>query len=235
MEHRTRTILKTAVHDFIKTGRPVTSHTLFADYDFGIKPAMIRRELHELSTQGFFFQAHPSGGRFPSDEAYEFFVECLLEDANDYENPHVSFVRHMQAYYDEGKIWDFVEDIGAYLEVLSVGYTPHDGRLYAQGLEELLMRFSTSFRDELLQIVHEIELLHDRVPKRWESWEHSEEWPKVFIGENPITKSKHLSVVADYFNADDAHPLLLLMIGPKHMNYQKSLGFLRSFTHTCNT
>ncbi|MEK7465340.1 MAG: hypothetical protein AAB631_01025 [Patescibacteria group bacterium] len=78
MKERTEYILETAVEDFIHTGFPVTSEILYENHVFGIKPAMIRLELSALSDDGFLFQRHPSGGRFPTNKAYQFFVERLL-------------------------------------------------------------------------------------------------------------------------------------------------------------
>ena len=49
MNERTQSILYTSVHDFIREGRPITSEYLFEEYDFGIKPAMIRWELSYLN------------------------------------------------------------------------------------------------------------------------------------------------------------------------------------------
>jgi len=42
MRDRTRTILEAGIMEFIRTGLPITSERLFEEYDFGIKPAMIR-------------------------------------------------------------------------------------------------------------------------------------------------------------------------------------------------
>ena len=75
LKERTLDILEASVRDFIETGNPVTSERLYRKYDFGIKPAMIRWELHDLAKQNYLCQNHPSGGRIPSDKAYKFFVE----------------------------------------------------------------------------------------------------------------------------------------------------------------
>ena len=52
MRDRTRTILEAGIMEFIRTGLPITSERLFEEYDFGIKPAMIRCELNALDDDG---------------------------------------------------------------------------------------------------------------------------------------------------------------------------------------
>lgn len=52
MRERTKEILEAGVRQFIKTGLPITSERLFEEYDFGIKPAMIRCELNALDEEG---------------------------------------------------------------------------------------------------------------------------------------------------------------------------------------
>ncbi|MEA2113612.1 MAG: heat-inducible transcription repressor HrcA, partial [Patescibacteria group bacterium] len=66
MTSRRKLILKISIDDFISNAHLITSGYLYNKYDFGIKPAMIRRELNELDKEKFLYQAHPSGGRVPT-------------------------------------------------------------------------------------------------------------------------------------------------------------------------
>ncbi|MEX2410223.1 MAG: hypothetical protein WD607_02425, partial [Candidatus Paceibacterota bacterium] len=79
MDPRTELILQKCIKDFIDTGRPITSDYLYENYEFGIKPAMIRRELSILDEEGYLEQIHTSGGRFPTNKAYQYFVNKVLE------------------------------------------------------------------------------------------------------------------------------------------------------------
>jgi len=50
--------------------------------------------------------------------------------------------------------------------------------------------------------------------------------PSVFIGRSPITKSKDLSVVADYYEKD-GEVFLIAAVGPKWMDYEKNIKFFK--------
>src|SRR3989344_3156110 len=109
LTERARSILEASVREFIETGYPVTSHTLYRNYDFGIKPAMIRWELHHLTDDDFFTQPHSSGGRIPSDKALRFFVEYALGSNNpDRPRPDKN-ARHIAELASLGRDKEFIK------------------------------------------------------------------------------------------------------------------------------
>lgn len=229
MTERTEAILEAALRDFIKTGRPITSESLFHTYDFGIKPAMIRWELNELSKAGYFFQRHPSGGRIPSDKAYRFFTERALRedevrerDTRGFEDAFSDFIK--------GARRTFVEDLAERFGNLSVGYEPERGEVYESGLHELLSRLQDDAitTNEMIQIVNDFESIPSRVHELRSWWEEERSWPRVFIGKNPFTRSAHVAVVASCLKCDDGG-FLLLSIGPKRMDYTKPIRAFRFF------
>ena len=220
MKDRTREILEIAVRDFIRVGKPITSEYLYELHDFGIKPAMIRWELNELSESGFFYQTHPSGGRYPTNKAYRFFVNELLE-SDEAEGPkHNLFENDMKA---------MVHGISEYLNGLSVGYDVASDTFYGSGLRELLSHLETSAKEELVNVVKDFELLEERLQKKRDWWEDGDAWPRVFIGESPVTKSEHLSVIVGRY-CDGGRDVLLFSIGPKRMDYQKSVNLFKALT-----
>jgi len=220
---RTLNILETALRDYIKTGAPITSEHLYRFYDFGIKPAMIRWELNDLSDAGYLIQTHHSGGRLPTDKAYRYFTNKLLEEkaptrGERLENRALEFMEYL-AEDNEGR---FVEEISRYLNSFSVGYElgARDG--YESGLTSLFERLQVESREDLLEVVRDLERLPHRFEKLRDEWFSDNLWPKVFIGENPLTSSKHLSLIANRIEYNDGK-LMFLAIGPKRMDYQKSL------------
>src|SRR3989344_8388484 len=78
LNSRTTDILRAAVAEFIRPGERVGSEWLYQNYDFGIKPAMIRLELNDLADQGYLEQPHHAAGRVPSDKGYAFFANEVL-------------------------------------------------------------------------------------------------------------------------------------------------------------
>ncbi len=219
MKDRSKEILKTAVEDYIKTGKPITSEGLYEDHNFGIKPAMIRWELNDLSEEGYFYQTHPSGGRFPSDKAYRLFVEDLVKDGlkarcadSEYRSSVLKFLK--------GEVNSFVEDVSDELRMLSVGYETRRNEMWTSGLYELLENLDLLDREELVDVVKDVEMLPTKIKSGF--WRDEEGWPKVFIGKNPFVRSKDVAVIANCLRVGNEN-FLLLAIGPKRMDYAKPL------------
>ncbi len=227
MQERTQAILEAAIREFVKTGKPVTSESLYEAHDFGIKPAMIRWELNELSKAGYFFQRHPSGGRIPSDKAYRFFTERALRE-EEARNAH-GFEDALNDF-KKGARRTFVEDLAERFGGLSVGYESERGEVYESGLHELLSRLQDDAitTNEIIQIVNDFESIPSRVQELRSWWEDEQSWPQVFIGKSPFTKSAHIAVVASCLRCDGGD-FLLLAIGPKRMDYAKPIRAFRFF------
>lgn len=76
---RARKILYAAVTEFIATGEPVGSRTLSKKYDIDLSAASIRNVLADLEEGGFLHQPHASAGRVPTDRAFRFFIDALMQ------------------------------------------------------------------------------------------------------------------------------------------------------------
>lgn len=79
LNERKLKILQAIVQDYIQTAEPIGSRTLTKRYDLGVSPATIRNEMADLEDLGYLTQPHTSAGRIPSDKAYRFYVDYLLE------------------------------------------------------------------------------------------------------------------------------------------------------------
>ena len=223
IKERTRFILETAVKDFIKHGRPITSEHLYEAYDFGIKPAMIRWELNDLSENGFLTQLHHSGGRVPTDRAYRFLVDEFLSEEIGSEEISQGFDQMVKTF-TKGRRKNFIEEVANYLKIMSVGYEPAGVNFYESGLDRLLSELEIDEKEELVRVVRDIESLENRLM----NFELAENEPSVFIGQNQLIKSDHLSLIVENFVDRDKN-FLLIAIGPKRMDYRKSLKLFRVF------
>ena len=79
LNQRARKILYAAVTEFISTGEPVGSRTLSRRYEIDLSPASIRNVLADLEEAGFLVQPHASAGRVPTDRAFRFFIDALMQ------------------------------------------------------------------------------------------------------------------------------------------------------------
>ncbi len=78
LSFRARQILYAAVTEFVATGEPVGSRTL-SKRGIELSPASIRNVLSDLEDEGFLQQPHTSAGRVPTDKAFRFFIDALME------------------------------------------------------------------------------------------------------------------------------------------------------------
>jgi transcriptional regulator of heat shock response len=228
MRDRTRAILETSVRDFIREGRPITSEWLYEEYDFGIKPAMIRWELNELGEAGYLSQLHHSGGRVPTNKAYRFLVNDLLEE--DFGEADVWHGVHgLIREFLRGGRKNFVEEVAEELKMASVGYEPKKVEIYESGLHTLLDQLEIRGKEELVDVVRDIESIGERL----ENFNIEGKGPQVFIGQNPLVKSECLSIVAEKFDTP-GQSFFLFAIGPKRMDYRRSLKFFWSIEKSLN-
>jgi transcriptional regulator of heat shock response len=226
MTERSRAILEAAVRDFVKTNEPITSERLYEKYDFGIKPAMIRWELSALSETGYFSQKHPSGGRIPTDKAYRFLAERFLTEEPRAER-NVGTFKELAADFRKGERRTFIEEIANEFGILGVGFLPGEEEFFGSGLNELLEQLDTMSKEDLVEVVRDFEMLPERIKENKAWWEREKDWPRVFVGQSPVTRSPHISVFATYLRCEPEN-FLVMTIGPKRMDYTKPIRFLKS-------
>lgn len=79
MDKRKIEILNAIINSYIDMPNPVGSRTISKEYDLGISSATIRNEMADLEELGFLNKPHQSAGRIPSDKAYRFYVNELID------------------------------------------------------------------------------------------------------------------------------------------------------------
>src|ERR1051325_4857055 len=78
---RKRVILRSVLDQYIREVHPVSSQAVAAGLE--LSSATVRNELAALEEQGYLRQPHTSGGRVPTDRAYRFLVEELVQRLSD--------------------------------------------------------------------------------------------------------------------------------------------------------
>jgi len=218
LEKRTGDILAAVVKEFIGTGEPVSSGWLYDRYDFGIKPAMIRLILKDLDDAGYLEQPNYSAGRVPSDKGYEYFARYAL-DKDAPINPVPGGL--LQAF--ERHAWpDLVHRLSADLGVMSIMAEPDAGYVYKTGFDQLLERVEWRTKQELAAIARDIENLDGRLTALRAMFAN-DDGVHIYVGrKSPVTHCESLSVVAGDYDVGDGKRFLLLAVGPKRMDYQRT-------------
>ncbi|HHZ06755.1 MAG TPA: heat-inducible transcription repressor HrcA [Clostridiales bacterium] len=73
-------ILSAIVENYIATGEALGSKSLLSFLDFSVSSATVRNEMAELSEMGYLEQPHTSAGRIPSQKAYRYYVDNVMEN-----------------------------------------------------------------------------------------------------------------------------------------------------------
>jgi heat-inducible transcriptional repressor len=76
---RERQVLDAVVRTYVDTAEPAGSRTISRGFKLGISAATIRNTMSDLEEKGYLFHPHRSAGRIPTDIAYRFFVDRLME------------------------------------------------------------------------------------------------------------------------------------------------------------
>src|SRR6516164_9350849 len=79
---RAQQLLRTLIESYIRDGQPVGSRALSRESGLQLSAATIRNVMADLEELGFLASPHTSAGRVPTDKAYRFYVDSLLEVRN---------------------------------------------------------------------------------------------------------------------------------------------------------
>lgn len=234
---------------------PVSSGRVHKETDIEAGPATIRHIMGELDENGFLEQPHVSGGRVPTDKAYRYFVNYLMrieesggadktvkeinggdsfEEMNPVRNPcgewrssHelLSVITRAAEQWgiisngmnktisEATKLFTIMADFGRKKQLNFYGVQRLlDEPEFADG--ELLYNFAGLF-DNLYEIA---DIYRRRINEE-----------TIFIGkENPLKETRMMSVVGGKIKNREKNAVLLI-IGPRRMNYEYNCSILRYF------
>jgi transcriptional regulator of heat shock response len=233
MNQRTGQILEAAIQEFIDTGEPVSSGWLYKEYDFGIKPAMIRLELDVLEEEGYLEQPHHSAGRVPTDKGYEFFAEKVLGTGGGVNNTaNVERSRAndgLKNLFEHHEWANLMGQLSTELGLLSVAADLARDMVYKAGLEQLVNNLDWEDRAALRSVIRDFEEVDERLASAaGRMGDATADGPQVFIGKkSPVTRSENLSVVCGNYKVGDT-VISIFAIGPKRMDYKKTIRIFKN-------
>lgn len=76
---RERRVLEAVIRTYVETAEPAGSRTVSRRFELGVSPATVRNTMSDLEEKGYLQHPHTSAGRVPTDLAYRFFVDRLME------------------------------------------------------------------------------------------------------------------------------------------------------------
>src|SRR3989304_6135097 len=81
LDARKGRILAAIIQEYIHSAEPVASEVVVRRSGVEVSSATVRHEMAVLEEMGFLSQPPPSAGRIPTDRAYRFYVDALLNEA----------------------------------------------------------------------------------------------------------------------------------------------------------
>lgn len=79
LTERENAVLAAVIDSYVRTATPAGSRRLGREYELGVSPATIRNTMADLEAKGFLTHPHPSAGRLPTDLAYRYYVDSLMD------------------------------------------------------------------------------------------------------------------------------------------------------------
>jgi heat-inducible transcriptional repressor len=76
---RGQKILEVIIEEHIATAQPIGSKTLTRFQTISLSPASVRNVMAELEDLGFLHSPHTSAGRVPTEKAYRYYIDSLLQ------------------------------------------------------------------------------------------------------------------------------------------------------------
>ncbi len=92
LSDRERQVLKAVVRTYVDFAEPAGSRTVAKRFELGVSPATVRNTMSDLESKGYLFHPHTSAGRIPTDHAYRFYVDRIVQPAalTDAERQHLA-------------------------------------------------------------------------------------------------------------------------------------------------
>jgi transcriptional regulator of heat shock response len=220
LSERQEQIVKSLVREYIKTAEPISSKFLSERHEFDLCPSSIRIELQFLINEGYLEQPHTSAGRIPTDKAYRFFVDNLIEETNE-KNENIfqkAIDRNEDALRTASILAKALSDMSSSFIALNLG-----GITIKEGFDEIVKKPESRNEDFISSFSELIESLEDNMQKF-----NKGTGIKIYIGqENLNPRWKNMSIICSDCNLN-SEKATISMLGPKRMDYKKNISLINS-------
>lgn len=79
LTEREHDVLQAVIRAYVETAEPAGSRVVARRFGLGISPATVRNTMSDLEEKGYLYHPHTSAGRIPTQRAYRFFVDSLID------------------------------------------------------------------------------------------------------------------------------------------------------------
>ena len=238
-------LLDFIIREHVKTAKPVGSALISKKAGFKLSPATLRNEMGELEKNGYLAQLHTSGGRVPTDKAYRYYVNSLLENKNnlklgkEYKNKIKQAFNDMPP--DPREINKVVARVLSNLsENLVITGISQDEDFFKKGLVSLFenpefKEFGEAF--QLARFFEEFEGMFQFIEREFfNTLGVPRGIPvQIMIGkESPFRQIQHETVMCAKYGLPDNCVGSLTLVGPTRMDYEKNIALIKFMTEELN-
>jgi len=219
---RQKKILQVIINEYIDLAQPISSSLLTEKYNFGLCSSSFRIEMKNLTDLGFLEKIHASSGGIPTDKAYRYFVDELMNDI-DYDDLKIN------ASDDYLKI---AEEILRLISRLSSNYIvlsfPKRKIFFQSGFSNLIKEPESLNKDFLFSFLSFIEEYNELQEKI-----EIDSSITIYIGkENPFLKQDDFALICSEKELKNHEKIRVSLMGPKRMNYHNNIRLINSLIKT---
>lgn len=236
---RQEALITAVIGRWTKTAEPVSSKWLENQGFFNLKSATIRAEMNELEAVGYLSHFHTSGGRIPTDKAYRYYVNNLIETGNlKLESGSKEKIKlTLRASANNPRqinraVAQLLSELSDNLVITGISEEDDFFKIGLSSLFELpdFREFDKMFR--LTSFFDEFEDIFNRIEKEFFS---EPDKMKIFIGkENPVRNIRDETVMFAKYDLPKGYTGSLTLVGPTRMDYQRNIGLIKFTTDELN-
>jgi len=228
---RQRLLLLNLIQEYIQKPKPVSSFMLFKKIKGSFSPATIRNEMVLLTKKGYLKKDFFSSGRKPTDKAYRFFVDYIFQNLNKKKRflteKEIDFTFNDNIFF---LIRETTRRLVLFTNLFVLSFLREEDLVFKEGWEKIahFPEFrEKNFLEELIRFSEDFESL---LSKAFDKIKENSFNLRVYIGkENPFGFFNHLSFFSSVFPLPSNKKSFFLLVGPKRINYEKSIFWLKAF------
>lgn len=225
LKDRQKTILNTAIREYIKTARPIASGELVEHLRLGLSPATLRNEMLELDKLGYLKQPHISAGRIPTDRGYRFFVDNLVSQFGLNEREEGRLKKVFGVSEEDEFLKEFSKIISQITGTFAAAGMFGEKMFYETGFSKIADKPEFSDFENFRNFGRLVDMLDEEI--RQVFGEESED--KIFIGgENPLKEAHECAMIISSWRHPRGFAGFFTIIGPKRTNYQKHKAVIKT-------
>lgn len=227
-------LLHAIIDEFILSASAVGSVSLVDKHNLGVSPATIRNEMSDLVDQGYLEKPHSSSGRIPTNLAYRYFIEEILNDEDEVETRLAANI-YEEMFQHRFELDTLIYQTLEYLskEARNVSFIIIDNRIYYSGLGYIPIKREFRQPEKMRNILNFLEdknLLHKTL-----SIGKSDRSVKVLFGDDAnIAGLEECALVFSEIHLHGGNTGYLSVFGPNRMNYPKIIPLVNFFTDSLN-